>query len=93
MGLRIPDQISIVGYDDNIYAEFVRPRLTTVHQDIHQKGVICPAVVCTGMIDGRNFKRNEYQEPGAADKKRVCEGIAGSLLQFTELIWLVLHKV
>lgn len=37
---------------------------------------------------GRNFKRNEYQEPGAADKKRVCEGIAGSLLQFTELIWL-----
>ena len=24
-GIKVPDQISIVGYDDSIYAEFVRP--------------------------------------------------------------------
>ena len=36
-GIRIPDQISITGYDDSIYASMVRPKLTTVHQDVRQK--------------------------------------------------------
>lgn len=36
-GIKIPDQISITGYDDSIYAQMVRPKLTTVHQDVSQK--------------------------------------------------------
>lgn len=36
-GIRIPEQISIVGFDDGVYAKVVRPQLTTVHQDIPQK--------------------------------------------------------
>ena len=32
-GIRIPDQISITGFDDNFYAQIVRPKLTTIHQD------------------------------------------------------------
>lgn len=39
-GIRIPDQISITGFDDNFYAQIVRPKLTTIHQDIHQKAVL-----------------------------------------------------
>ena len=27
-------------YDDNFYAQIVRPKLTTIHQDIHQKAVL-----------------------------------------------------
>ena len=34
----MPDQVSIVGFDDCVYAEYVRPRLTTVHQDVEKKG-------------------------------------------------------
>ena len=39
-GIRIPDQISITGFDDNFYAQIVRPKLTTIHQDTHQKAVL-----------------------------------------------------
>ncbi len=39
-GIRIPEQISITGFDDNFYAQIVRPKLTTIHQDIHQKAVL-----------------------------------------------------
>lgn len=36
-GFRIPDDFSICGFDDNIYADFSIPQLTTVHQDIRAK--------------------------------------------------------
>ena len=38
-GIKVPDQISITGYDDSMYASMVRPKLTTVHQDVRQKRV------------------------------------------------------
>lgn len=37
-GKTIPEDISIVGFDDNAYSQIVRPALTTVHQDVSGKG-------------------------------------------------------
>ena len=34
----MPEDISIVGYDDNLYSRIVRPAITTVHQDTTCKG-------------------------------------------------------
>lgn len=39
-GVKIPEELSIVGFDDNIYSRMVRPALTTVHQDVSEKGRI-----------------------------------------------------
>lgn len=39
-GIKIPDDISIVGFDDTAYATVVRPYLTTVRQDILLKSVV-----------------------------------------------------
>ena len=36
-GVRVPEDISITGFDDTFYAELIRPRLTTVHQNIGLK--------------------------------------------------------
>ena len=36
-GIMVPNQISVTGYDDSVYASMVRPKLTTVHQDVPQK--------------------------------------------------------
>ncbi len=33
----VPEQISVTGYDDSVYASMIRPKLTTVHQDVPQK--------------------------------------------------------
>ncbi len=38
-GISVPDDISIVGFDDNMLAQLHRPALTTVHQDVKLKGV------------------------------------------------------
>lgn len=37
-GYRVPEDISISGFDDNIYSRMVRPKITTVHQSPTQKG-------------------------------------------------------
>lgn len=37
-GLRIPEDISIAGYDCSYLGEMCRPQLTTIRQDIRQKG-------------------------------------------------------
>jgi LacI family transcriptional regulator len=36
-GLRVPADISVTGFDDNLLARMVRPRLTTVHQNVSKK--------------------------------------------------------
>lgn len=35
--IRVPEDISVAGFDDNILAEIVRPRLTTVRQEVSRK--------------------------------------------------------
>ncbi len=37
-GLRVPEDVSIVGFDDLPFAHMVTPALSTVHQDIRQLG-------------------------------------------------------
>jgi len=38
IGVRIPEDLSITGFDDNIFSRIVYPPLTTVHQDVYRKG-------------------------------------------------------
>jgi len=38
MGLKIPEDISVVGFDDQPFAEELYPRLTTVHQPFSEMG-------------------------------------------------------
>lgn len=39
-GIRIPEDISIAGFDDLLYAELAKPGLTTVRQDIGEKAAM-----------------------------------------------------
>ncbi|OON97757.1 MAG: transcriptional regulator [Epulopiscium sp. Nele67-Bin005] len=40
LGLNIPKDISITGFDDNLYCKFANPPLTTIHQDIKCKAIL-----------------------------------------------------
>ncbi|WP_026653845.1 LacI family DNA-binding transcriptional regulator [Butyrivibrio proteoclasticus] len=39
-GIRVPEDISIAGFDDNMLGQLHRPALTTVHQDVKKKGIL-----------------------------------------------------
>jgi LacI family transcriptional regulator len=45
LGLRVPDDLSIAGFDGNILSTFCRPLLTTVRQDVSEKAVHAVAQV------------------------------------------------
>ena len=37
-GVSIPDDLSVVGYDDIVYSDFFSPRLTTIRQPAYDMG-------------------------------------------------------
>ena len=61
-GIRVPDQISITGYDDSMYASMVRPKLTTVHQNIQQKAHMALKRLMQ-LIQGEELKELNIKSP------------------------------
>lgn len=51
-GVKIPQEISITGFDDNEYARIVRPALTTVSQNVMEKGIKAVRIL-VDMIEGK----------------------------------------
>ena len=35
--IRVPQQMTVTGFDDNMLAQMLRPRLTTIHQNVSRK--------------------------------------------------------
>ncbi|MCI1859176.1 MAG: LacI family transcriptional regulator [Sporolactobacillus sp.] len=54
-GIKVPDDVSITGFDHNIFSKLFRPRLTTVEQNIRKKAEL--AVNC--LMQCINRKENE----------------------------------
>ena len=53
LGLRVPDDLSVVGFDDNPLAKRMRPALTTVRQDVAAKGRAATAALKAAIERGR----------------------------------------
>ncbi len=52
-GLRVPDDLSVVGFDDNPLAQRMRPALTTVRQDVASKGHAAAAALTAAIERAR----------------------------------------
>lgn len=59
-GLKIPDELSIAGVDDNIYARLSTPRLTTIRVDSSKKARLA-ADVLLDIVEGRQVAKRERE--------------------------------
>ena len=54
-GIRVPEDVSLVGFDDQAEAAFMAPPLTTVRQPAREMGVQASRALLT-LIDGGAFQ-------------------------------------
>lgn len=75
LGLKIPDDISVVGFDDISYASMIVPPLTTVHQPIHE--IACMAVkYLIDKIDDPNIEPIDITMPTELVERATCKQLA-----------------
>ena len=73
LGLRVPDDVSVVGFDDIDLAAHVEPPLTTVHQPIRQKGSDAVRLLITE-IEGLDKRAPEHVR---LDTRLIIRGSTG----------------
>jgi DNA-binding LacI/PurR family transcriptional regulator len=62
-GIRVPDQVSVVGFDDVPEAAYFTPPLTTVRQDFDEVGLLALKLLLEQMADGSAEERHVVIEP------------------------------
>lgn len=58
-GVQIPEDVSVAGFDDSEYAVIARPALTTIRQDVGQKGVAAVEKLFSFIEGKKNVKMDE----------------------------------
>lgn len=62
MGIRVPEDVSVVGFDNIAYSAFIDPPLTTIDQPAHEMGVRAVQVLMN-QIKGKPLKRQREVLP------------------------------
>lgn len=64
MGLTVPDDISVAGYDGADVSQMFRPRLTTLKQDAERMGESAAEELAKAVEEGRSYIPNRIVVPG-----------------------------
>lgn len=70
-GRKVPDELSIVGFDDIQDAKYIYPGLTTIHQDIGKKGKLAAEVILKNLRDNCNSSTLVVTEPTLVERESV----------------------
>lgn len=81
LGLRVPDDISIIGFDGIPMCEYVSPRLTSVQQPLRELGEHAAQIVCDLLLGVEPDKRTvgAAYEPVLAERETVSPPAGHSL--------------
>lgn len=73
-GLRVPEDISVVGFDDIHGAAYLSPRLTTVRQPLNQMGEIAADQLLSRIVNGTKSGAQQVSvEPELVVRESTCE--------------------
>jgi LacI family transcriptional regulator len=73
-GIRVPDDVSIVGFDDIDISRLTRPQLTTIHQDAEEKGKIAAEMIINH-INGRQIDQKKVVLPVSLIERKSVKSI------------------
>jgi len=76
-GLRIPDNLSVVGFDNIPEAAFTRPALTTIDQFIDKMGYVATEMLIR-LIRGETLDSNLHKMPTQLIVRDSCQAAAGN---------------
>ncbi|MDV6378763.1 LacI family DNA-binding transcriptional regulator [Sporosarcina sp. GW1-11] len=62
LGIKVPDQLQIVGYDGTMLSSQLTPSLTTVAQDVYKIGTLAARMLIK-LIEGQDVTEREIQIP------------------------------
>lgn len=73
-GLRVPEDISVIGFDDIQGAAYLTPRLTTIRQPLHRMGEIAAEQLLKRIMNGgKSVARQISVEPELLMRESTCE--------------------
>jgi DNA-binding LacI/PurR family transcriptional regulator len=75
-GRRVPEDVSVVGFDDIPEAAYLTPPLTTVHQPFDEVGRRSLALLMEQIEAGERTRRREIVSPGLVERRSVAAGRA-----------------
>jgi LacI family transcriptional regulator len=76
-GLRVPDDLSVVGFDNIPEAAYFNPALTTVDQFIDKMGYVATEMLI-GLIQGEPLESDLYKMPTQLVVRDSCQAAAGN---------------
>ena len=63
LGLRVPQDVSVIGFDDIKIAAFNNPRLTTIRQPLSNMGRIAAQCILNRLNGSESFRKEIMVEP------------------------------
>jgi LacI family transcriptional regulator len=78
MGLRVPEDLSVVGFDNIPEAAYLNPRLTTVDQFVDRMGYAATEMLI-GLIEGESLDNHLYDLPTELIVRDSCQAVNISL--------------
>lgn len=70
-GLKVPEDVALVGFDDIQAAAFVEPALTTVHQPLYEMGVTATGLLVR-LLNGEQLTQRKVRLPVRLVIRRSC---------------------
>lgn len=71
MGVRVPDAISVIGFDNLSIARHCVPGLTTVQQDVYEKGRLAVELIQRGIKEPQSGKQEIVQPTQVVERESV----------------------
>lgn len=71
VGKRVPEDISVIGHDDNPLSGFSMPPLTTVHLPVKKMAESCLSIMRSALLENKREIRHYFLEPSFIRRKSV----------------------